>query len=349
MSSKHCVLQKGGVADRAAGIGGSDVAAIMGCSRFGRTIHDAYLEKIGEGRPFEVTEAMNIGTALEASIAKLYGDVIAPLGEVVARFEGVEGFRYVSSRLPYMMAHLDGVVYAAADYEALGEGEMAIDMPSARGLEIKNVGIGSAKYFGPSGTDEVPTDYLLQCQHYMYVTGLTSFDLVALIGGNSLRVYEIERNEDLIAKIVAACDSFWNDHVVPRVAPPIPETPDGSRAADMIYRHAIKDLEAENNERVDELCRRWLAASKQIAESEEARECIAAAIKTHMKEATLIVGPDYTVKYGVPGTRTTTDWKKVAAALNPPVSLVAHNTKITINEKRPFTIKPRFEDSNGNE
>jgi len=47
--------------------------------------------------------------------------------------------------------------------------------------------------------------------------------LAALLGGNELRIYEIPRNEELIAKIVEKCKAFWFDHVVPGV-PPEPTT-----------------------------------------------------------------------------------------------------------------------------
>ena len=54
---------------RKLGIGGSDVAAVLGLSAF-RTPTDVYLDKIGEAEPRQATDSMHFGQLLEAVVAK---------------------------------------------------------------------------------------------------------------------------------------------------------------------------------------------------------------------------------------------------------------------------------------
>jgi len=54
-------------------------------------------------------------------------------------------------------------------------------------LEVKTAANG--KYWGPSGSDEVPDHYHAQCQWQMMVTGVPSMWLAVLIAGNDYREY----------------------------------------------------------------------------------------------------------------------------------------------------------------
>jgi putative phage-type endonuclease len=180
------------LAERRTGIGGSDVAAILGLTAR-RTALTVWMDKLGRLPPQEVNEAMRFGTLLE------------PV--VVSEFErrtGMEVRRGMpmqrSEEHPFMIANLDGLV----------EDRMAI-------VEAKTA--GSDYGWGEPGTSEIPVYYVTQVAHYMAVTGADVAFVPVLIGGQDFRIYEVERDESLIADIIEAERAFWFDHVLADVAP----------------------------------------------------------------------------------------------------------------------------------
>lgn len=169
------------LANRRTGIGGSDVAPILGLSPW-KTPLDVYLEKRGEGGEQPDNEAMLWGRALEPAIRQEYAN---RTGRVVHIPDGV--VRH--PKLSWMIANLDG---ATSD---------------GRVFEAKTARSGTG--WGEPGTDEVPQSYLLQVQHYMAVTGYLVADIAVLIGGSDFRVYEVPADPELHAMLVDAESEFW--------------------------------------------------------------------------------------------------------------------------------------------
>ena len=191
--------------ERMTGIGGSDAAPVCGMSRF-KTPLQVYLEKKGLAEDTAPSEAMELGNRLEPEIMKLYAEKMKVL---VYKPENL--FRH--SVHPFIIGHLDGIV------DANGDGKYGLECKLTRGMP--------ATEWGESGTDEVPEPYILQCQHYMAVTGLNRFDIAALIGGTEFRIYHIMRNDALIDYMIKLEAAFWNNHVLAGIPPEI----DGSEAA----------------------------------------------------------------------------------------------------------------------
>jgi len=54
--------------------------------------------------------------------------------------------------------------------------------------------------FGP-GEDEIPSDYVMQAQQQMLVTGAVRCDLPVLFDGNHMRIYSVGRNDELILQL----------------------------------------------------------------------------------------------------------------------------------------------------
>jgi predicted phage-related endonuclease len=55
------------------------------------------------------------------------------------------------------------------------------------------------------------------------VTGYTWARVVVLIGGQDFRIYNIERDDAIVDRLIEIEHQFWHEHVVPRV-PPSPAT-----------------------------------------------------------------------------------------------------------------------------
>lgn len=172
---------------RTTGIGGSDVANIMGVDgAFGSPL-STYHSKVGEPEPNEGSEPMRWGSILEETIRDEYAHRSGnPVVVVDATLYDPE--------YPHRLANTDGFVQE--------NGQWGI-------LEIKNVGYTSHEW-----TDgHVPQKYYCQVQWYMLITGLKFSKVVALSNGQQL----IERHIDFDPKFGAlmsdACDSFWFDFV----------------------------------------------------------------------------------------------------------------------------------------
>lgn len=166
--------------ERRKGIGGSDIAAIMGLSPF-RTAYQVYQEKRREVEDFQGTATMDWGKRMEPAIRQWYSDTT---GRSVRLPEIMQ-----HSKHPFMLATLDGFT----------------DDP--RGVEIKTA--RSGKGWGEPGTNEIPDYYALQVHHYMIITGFPVFDVPVSIGGSSPVLYEVPADKEIQEMILDAAANFW--------------------------------------------------------------------------------------------------------------------------------------------
>lgn len=177
-------------------IGGSEAAAAVGCNPY-ESSFDLWQQKVGLAPPFAGNEATLWGKLHEPVVRQQYAE---RTGRVVRL--PTETILHATHR--FMGCHPDGVTEDRRLYEG----------KTAR----------YADHFGEQGTDEVPQQYLIQCQHNMFVLGLAVCDLAVLVGGSELRLYEIPADAQLQQLIVDAEARFW-DFVIRQAAPP----PDLSR------------------------------------------------------------------------------------------------------------------------
>jgi len=184
------------------GIGGSDVAAICGLSKW-RSPYQVYLEKQGTAPEISSTEAAEWGTRLEPLIADKFSD-----------------------EHPEWAITEKKVIYCHPDNQwATGNLDRMIICPfRGRGiLEIKT----ASEYLKQDWDDgNIPDYYYVQLQWYLYVTGLQWGYFATLIGGNKYREYEVIRDEVMIQELVRLTEDFWFQYVQAQIAPPI----DGSEA-----------------------------------------------------------------------------------------------------------------------
>lgn len=179
------------LAARRAGIGGSDVAAILGLSPWNTPL-DVYLEKLGELPPTEETPAMHWGSTLEPVILDEFQ---RQTGQQVAR--NLPMTRHADH--PHMIAHIDGMTADGAIVEA----------KTAR----------SDHDWGEPGSADIPVYYQTQVAHYLAVTGARIAYVPVLIGASDFRIYQVDRDDSFIADLIDAERSFWHEHVVARVPP----------------------------------------------------------------------------------------------------------------------------------
>ena len=159
---------------RKCGIGGSDVAAILGISKWNSAI-SLWLDKTNQtNEPVEENEAMQWGTIMEPIIRNRFAEVTGKtVVEVKAMLQHPEH--------PFMLADVDGLTTD-------DEGNPAI-------LEIKT----ASEYKRAEWENDIPSYYQAQVQHYLCVTGVQKAYVAVLIGGNSFKVYEVDADAEIQA------------------------------------------------------------------------------------------------------------------------------------------------------
>jgi putative phage-type endonuclease len=275
---------------RTKGIGGSDVSIIALINPF-KSVHQLWLEKTGQVDLEEgSSEYAHFGTLLEPIVRKEFTE---RTGIKVRQ----KHMLLQSEEYPFMFADLDGVINE--------NGERCI-------FEAKT----ASAYKQEVWEDGVPAPYILQVQHYMAVTGARKTYIAALVGGNHFFHHVIERDEEMIGKIVAMEKYFWETHVMGGVEP----IADGSEATTAYFNSRFASSNGETVELPDEvlaICDEYEEISRQLKELETAKNAAANQLKSYMKEA----------EVGIVGDKKIT-WKSI--------------NKSTVDTKRLKTEKPEI-------
>ncbi|WP_344122332.1 lambda-exonuclease family protein [Streptomyces blastmyceticus] len=203
------------LAVRRRGIGGSDVAAVLGMSRY-TSPHEVYLDKRGElplDRPQhpDLAEAAFWGHAHEPTIAKVFAERTG-LGVV----EGPGTLAHVERR--WMLANVDRYVL-----DERGHPSSLLEIKTRSAYQLAEWLLG------------VPDGPALQTHWYLAVTGYQHAHVAALLGGNRLVVHRVERDEALVEQLIELVGEFWQG-----VLDGIPPAVDGSEATEELLGHLYK-------------------------------------------------------------------------------------------------------------
>lgn len=200
---------------RKTGIGGSDAGAICGVNPYSsamKVFRDKTSEKVEE----QDSEAIRIGHDLEDYVARRFTEAT---GLKVRK----SNFMYRSVKHPCMIADVDRLVI----------GEDA-------GLECKTASAYNADKWADGN---IPLHYVMQCYHYMAVTGKRTWYIAAVILGREFTYRKLVWDDELIDRLITMEEDFWNNHVVKGIIPP----PDGSKACDEVieqYFHTARKASA---------------------------------------------------------------------------------------------------------
>lgn len=184
------------LAARNTGIGGSDLAGIIGTSPF-TTPYQVWADKTGRAHPEPDNERMRWGRLLEDTVAKEW----AAHAGVTVRKVGMVADRHH----PHRVASLDRVVIAPGTLTATDIVE--VKTTSSRAADLADT--------------ELADRYLLQATWYLGITGLHHAWLPVLVGGQHLRTLHITFDDTLYAALCADADRFWADHVLTDQPPPV--------------------------------------------------------------------------------------------------------------------------------
>ncbi|AAZ18835.1 probable phage-related protein [Psychrobacter arcticus 273-4] len=196
---------------RQSGIGGSDIAAIIGVSPYA-TAYDIYQSKTQPLADEDMNEFAYWGTILEDTVAR--------------EFSKRSGLKI--QNVNFLMRHpehrwaIANIDRAVVNNEVKGWGNVRFKdgkLTTDQIVEIKTASEYVGKNWGNEESDEVPDQYQCQAQWYMGVTDTQVCHMAVLIGGNKYRQYKIERHQDFIDYLFEAAESFWTHNVLAGVEP----------------------------------------------------------------------------------------------------------------------------------
>jgi len=320
------------LARRKTGLGGSDVAAVLGLSPW-RTAVDVWLDKTGRTQDGEMNEAMFWGTVLEDVVARHYAKTeirkVQRIGEMMRH-----------PRNAWMLANIDRAIVAPGSRARFDAGKLL----GADGiLECKTASAYKAGEWGREGDDDaIPTHYAAQAMWYLAIAGLEWCDVAVLIGGQRYLVKRVERDDETIKGMIERAEEFWFKHVVGDVEP---EPTCADDALKLYPRDSGIAIEA--NEKTVTLLARARELKDQIAALELELEGdrkkgvhgVLDQIKAWMSDASAItLGNETIATWKASRNSTITDWKAVADALNAPADLVERFTTTKPGTRR-FILK----------
>ena len=236
-------------------IGGSNIASILGKSPY-ESAHSLYLRLTGELPPKDDCDVMRWGRELESRVADMFADghdeyTIEPHG---------------------MVTHPDyDFLIASPDRILLQDGK------PVGVLEIKTSDIGMRQEFGEQMTDEIPFHFILQLTWYLGMMNLPEGYVAVYFrkpGRKAFAAYQehyVKFEPDLFGFMVQKAVEFWNNHVVPRIAPEITE-PDAITVEYYSRRERNKDSMMFSDEVLEDQIEKFRLAQSHLKEAKRMEE-----------------------------------------------------------------------------
>ncbi|MDE6219242.1 MAG: YqaJ viral recombinase family protein [Lachnospiraceae bacterium] len=253
---------------RKTGIGGSDAGSICSVNPFGSPMK-VYHDKTSSGVEELDNEAVRQGHDLEDYVAQRF---MEETGLKVRR----SNFMYRSVEHPFMIADVDRLVI----------GEDA-------GLECKTASAYNADKWK---NGEIPLHYIMQCYHYMAVTGKRTWYIAAVILGQSFTYRKLVWDDALISQLVSMEKDFWENHIATKVMP----SPDGSKICDEVlnqYFHSARKGSTIRLEGFDDRLRRRAEIVEQIEILQQEQNSIEQEVKLYMQDNEYAASDSYRVSW----------------------------------------------------
>lgn len=241
--------------DRTGSIGGSDAGAICGVNKY-KSCFEVWLEKMGETQEISPTCAMMLGSFFEPMIADTLSESINK--NVIQQFN----IKATSKDNDWMSCRVDGLI----------EGEKGI-------VECKT----TFSMFSDLARGIVPDSYLLQCQHNMEVHQADYCYLAYYVidpkKSPQFNFIKIERDQDMISKLIKIEKGFWFDHVLEKVPPSIDYNSDTTAELLKKLHPTATVLEKKDVSSIDHVIESFNEINANIKELEVKKEAFSNEIK----------------------------------------------------------------------
>jgi len=241
---------------RRKGVGGSDVATIMGSGY--ATELELYNDKMGIAPPWGGNEKTKWGNRLENNIAEHWAE---ESGREIVK----ETVMRVNPDYPICQVNIDRQI-------------LPVDDKGPGNLQIKNVGeMTHSKW-----EDDLPLYMFFQFQWELAATGWRFGEFGILVGGNNFLRVPLKRDEALIQEMLKKANNWWQKHIVAKVPPPL-SGKELSKKTD--YPQGVTSQVGSN---VKILCDEYLEINGQLKDLEEEKSKIKNLIQVACGDADFI-------------------------------------------------------------
>lgn len=274
---------------RKGGIGSSDAAAAVGLNPYKSQL-ELWLEKTGRSAANDDDMGMDD--------PRFWGTLLEPYVAVAYQQKTDRKVRKVNAVLqhptfPFMLANIDR--------EVIGSQEVQI-------LECKTAGEFGSRLW----KDGVPEYITLQVQHQLAVTGKTAADVAVLLCGQQLQIHRIERDEEVISRLIVLETRFW-ELVETDTPPPADGSESSGKALRQLYQGNDTSLDFRDDESLGQSFD-TLAELRGEVESKQAQaEQLKQTIQQAMGDASKAIFANGVVTFKRASDGTTVDTKRLAA------------------------------------
>lgn len=314
---------------RKTGIGGSDVAVVLNQNKYKSAI-ELFYEKVGypDENEFQGNLQTQIGNLLE--------DVVASVFLIKTGFKLIEDNNiYQHEEKTFLLANIDYIVEDYMGNKAILECKTC---SFSRGLTIK---------------EAIPTEYELQCRHYMYVLDIDVCYLAVLYDNNEngFFYHEIKRDREIEKDIVNNLEFFWNYNVANCIEPTISFTNESTKEfIDKFYNKKVDEIELDG---LTEVVEAYNKANDEKSKAKKVYENISGLVDEKKLE---IISSLKGHEKGVIGNYVVTYKSSVKETINkdglaklklefPDV----YNKYVTLSESKRFSLKEKKEKKESNE
>jgi putative phage-type endonuclease len=232
------------LAARMQGLGGSEIAAVLGLSPY-ESRFSLYFRKLGEAGGIDITPEIEWGTRLEDAVAAKFFDAHPEL-----TLDPASAGTYCHAERTWQITNPDRLYRH--------DGALGL-------LEIKTAPYGDG--WGDHGTDVVPPHVRCQCVWYGDIFGLSTAHVACLIGGCDYREYVLQWDETEAVLLRDAGRQFL-DEVDAGIRPDI----DSHTATYQTLRDLHPDIDPVNVELTNTTARTYLAARADLTAAKDAEQ-----------------------------------------------------------------------------
>lgn len=275
---------------RQTGLGGSDIAAVVGWHPWKRA-YDVWMDKIGIAPPDEME-----------SEAAYWGKVLEPvLCDEYARRENVR------------LVHPPFDVVRSAEFPwMLGSPDRFVDGQRI-GVDVKMAGLRQARRWGQEGSDFVPDEYVAQAQWYLALTDYERWDVAVLLG-QRFKIYRVFPHRELQEALIKMGGDFWRDYVEPQIPPTADQSEAAKRMLQQLYPREQEPLRPATGPEIL-FVSQLRQVTHEIDRYEQQRNWCLNQLRAHIGLADGIEGPGFKVTWRRTKDRRTVNWESLAKSL----------------------------------
>ena len=273
---------------RQGGIGSSDAAAAVGLCPYKSPL-ELWMETTGRTPKEDASPGMEDprywGTLLEPYVAVAYSQ---QTDRKVRKVNAV--LQHPSC--PYMLANIDREVVGCPDVQI---------------LECKTAGEWGSKLWQHG----VPEHIQLQVQHQLAVTNQRAADVAVLLCGQRMEIHRIERDEEVIARLMVLEARFWQ-YVETDIAPPADGSESSGKALRQLYPGGGNTLDFCSNRALSDTFAELVAIRDELETRAKEAEQLKQSLQQAMGDAARAVFATGEVTYKRAQDGTSLDTKRLA-------------------------------------